>query len=50
MWRHLGVLAIDTIMPDTLTITDNRTNKSYEIPIQDGSINAMELRRIKKNP
>jgi|TARA_B100000809_G_scaffold231891_1_gene247376 citrate synthase len=37
-------------MPDTLTITDNRTNKSYEIPIQDGSINAMELRRIKKNP
>jgi len=37
-------------MPDTLTITDNRTNKTYEIPIQDGSINAMELRRIKENP
>ena len=50
MWRHLGVLTIDTIMPDTLTITDNRTNKTYEIPIQDGSISAMELRRIKENP
>ncbi len=50
MWRHLGVLTIDTIMPDTLTITDNRTNKTYEIPIRDGSISAMELRRIKENP
>ena len=50
MWRHFGVITIDTIMPDTLTITDNRTNKTYEIPIQDGSINAMELRRIKENP
>ena len=46
MWRHLGVLTIEAIMSDTLTITDNRTNKTYEIPIQDGSINAMELRRI----
>lgn len=50
MWRHLGVLTIEAIMSDTLTITDNRTNKTYEIPIQDGSINAMELRRIKENP
>ena len=50
MWRHLGVLTIDTIMPDTLTITDNRTNKTYEIPIRDGSISAMEFRRIKENP
>ena len=50
MWRHLGVLTIEAIMSDTLTITDNRTSKTYEIPIQDGSINAMELRRIKKNP
>ena len=50
MWRHLGVLTIEAIMSDTLTITDNRTSKTYEIPIQDGSINAMELRRIKENP
>ena len=50
MWRHLGVLTIEAIMSDTLTITDNRTNKTYEIPIRDGSISAMELRRIKENP
>ncbi|MCH8320748.1 MAG: citrate synthase [Acidobacteria bacterium] len=32
---------------DTLTITDNRNGKSYEIPIQDGTIRAMDLRQIK---
>ncbi|HXE57814.1 MAG TPA: citrate synthase [Gemmatimonadales bacterium] len=32
---------------DTLTITDNRTGKSYEIPIVDGTIAATELRQIK---
>ena len=31
----------------TLTVTDNRTGKSYEIPIQDGTIKAMDLRAIK---
>ena len=34
-------------MPDTLTITDNRTGKKYEIPVQDGTIRAMDLRQIK---
>jgi citrate synthase len=34
-------------MADTLTITDNRTGKQYEIPIQDGAIRAMDLRQIK---
>jgi citrate synthase len=34
-------------MPDTLTITDNRTGKQYDIPIQDGTIRAMDLRQIK---
>src|SRR3982074_36821 len=34
-------------MTDTLTITDNRTGKSYELPIQDGTIRAMDLRQIK---
>ena len=34
-------------MADTLTITDNRTGKQYEIPIQDGTIRAMDLRQIK---
>ena len=34
-------------MADTLTITDNRTGKQYEIPIQHGTIRAMDLRQIK---
>ncbi len=34
-------------MADTLTITDNRTGKQYELPIQDGTIRAMDLRKIK---
>jgi citrate synthase len=34
-------------MSDTLTITDNRTGKQYELPIQDGTIRAMDLRKIK---
>jgi citrate synthase len=34
---------------DTLTITDNRTGKTYEIPIEDETIRAMELRQIKVN-
>jgi citrate synthase len=37
-------------MADTLTITDNRTGKQYEIPIQDGAIRAMDLRQIKVKP
>src|SRR6202795_2193591 len=32
---------------ETLTITDNRTGKSYEVPITHGSIRAMDLRQIK---
>jgi citrate synthase len=34
---------------DTLTVTDNRTGKSYEIPIEDETIRATELRKIKVN-
>jgi citrate synthase len=34
-------------MPDTLTITDNRTGKQYEIAIDMGAIRAMDLRQIK---
>src|SRR4030081_3786250 len=32
---------------ETLTITDNRTGQQYEIPIEDGTIRATELRNIK---
>ena len=34
-------------MADTLTITDNRTGKTYELPITDGTIRAIDLRKIK---
>ena len=34
-------------MSDSLTITDNRTGKQYELPIQDGAIRAMDLRQIR---
>jgi len=34
-------------MADTLTITDNRTGKQYEIPVTDGTIRATDLRQLK---
>ena len=37
-------------MPDTLSITDNRTGKKYELPIQNGTVRAMDLRQIKTAP
>ena len=37
-------------MADTLTITDNRTGKQYELPIEDGAISATDLRQIKTGP
>ena len=32
---------------ETLTVTDNRTGKTYELPIVDGTIKATDLRTIK---
>ncbi len=34
-------------MPDTLTITDNRTGTTIEVPIEHGAIRATELRRLR---
>jgi citrate synthase len=34
----------------TLTITDNRTGQSYELPVSDGTVRATELRQIKVDP
>ena len=31
----------------TITITDNRTGKSYELPVENGTIRALDLRKIK---
>ncbi len=37
-------------MPDqVLSVTDSRTGQQYELPIEDGTIRAMDLRQIKEN-
>jgi len=35
------------VSKSTLSVTDNRTGKTYELPIQDGTIRAVDLRQIK---
>jgi len=35
---------------NTLTIRDNRTGKEYVVPVENDTINAMDLRKIKVNP
>jgi citrate synthase len=35
---------------DSLTISDNRTGKTYEVPIEHDTIRANDLRQIKVNP
>jgi citrate synthase len=32
---------------DSLTITDNRTGRTYEVPISEGTVRAIDLRQIK---
>jgi citrate synthase len=35
------------VAKETLTITDNRTGRSYEVPVEDETIKATDLRQIK---
>ena len=35
---------------NTVTVTDNRTAKSYELPLQTGCLRATDLRQIKEHP
>jgi citrate synthase len=35
---------------DSLTVVDNRTGRTYELPIQDGTVRAADLRQIKTDP
>jgi citrate synthase len=35
------------VAKDSLSITDNRTGRSYELPIQNGTVKALDLRQIK---
>ena len=44
-----GGVATGDAPTDTLTVTDNRTGKSYELEITDETIRAMDLRQIKVN-
>jgi citrate synthase len=34
-------------MPDTLTVTDDRTGRTYKLAIENGAVRAMDLRQIK---
>jgi citrate synthase len=36
-------------MPDTLTITDNRTGTTYELAIKDDTIRAADLRKVRES-
>jgi citrate synthase len=38
------------VATNSLTITDNRTGQSYEVPVTDGTIPAISLRQIKTGP
>jgi len=38
------------VSKNTLTVTDNRTGKQYEIPVEDGFVRATDLRQIKVVP
>ena len=41
----------EAFMPDnTITITDNRTGHTYTLPVENGTIRAMDLRKIKTSP
>jgi len=42
--HHIGA---GTVAQDTLTITDNRTGRTYEVPVAEGTIKAIDLRQIK---
>jgi citrate synthase len=43
--------ALDGSAPaQTLTVTDNRTGQTYELPVSDGTLRATDLRQIKVDP
>ncbi len=45
-----GVPRTAVVPKDSLTVTDNRTGKSYELPVEHGTLRAMDLRQIKVSP
>jgi citrate synthase len=50
-WRSAAYELRKGIMPkEALSILDQRTHATYEIPIHDGTIRAMDLRQMKTGP
>jgi len=45
-----GAARDDDAHADSLTVTDNRTGTTYELPISDGTVRALDLRQIKAQP
>ncbi len=43
-------MAEEAAAEGTLTVTDSRTGKTYELPIVDGAIRTLDLRQIKTGP
>jgi citrate synthase len=43
-------MAEEAAAEGTLTVTDSRTGKTYELPIVDGAIRTLDLRKIKTGP
>jgi hypothetical protein len=43
--RSAGEKAVSV---NTLTVTDNRTNRTYTIPVEDGTVRAMDFRQMKE--
>src|ERR1700730_5763028 len=41
------VLAKGDHMPESLSVTDNRTGRSYELPIENGAVRATDFQQIK---
>jgi len=48
--KGTGIKEDSHMASNTLTITDNRNAKTYDLPIENGTIKAMELRKIKTGP
>src|SRR5580704_12215474 len=49
-YANLAQRSRSSMPENTLTITDNRTGKTYTVPVEDGTIRAMNLRQIKTGP
>src|SRR3990172_11084647 len=47
IYRHAIGREVCAMSENTLTITDNRTGRTYEVPTADGTVRAMDFRQMK---